>query len=154
MSDSEDVEVQQPDLQSILVSIQQRLDSLELKFQEKTEDKGSHVNTKHGSADSDSVVHTTKHENNNNSTDTGAAATSTIQKDFAAIKDTVGKVQLDSSLRLCEGPCPTGVNNKTERAVYFILQKSSRYVETALKVMQLAFNDLDHHDTVNPTFLE
>ena len=109
MSDIEEETAATPKVEDVLQQIQQRLSALELKFNRKSEKKDDSVvyPTQH------TVSHTTE---SGTSTDTGAAATSTgtterssrIQKDFAAVKDAVSRVQLDSNLRLCEGPAQQG----------------------------------------------
>ena len=131
------------ELKALLSNIQQRLCAIEFKLSE----KGAEKQANDGTENSDSAVQTTEHSNSESiDADAGISHTETekteepviidIQKEFSAVRDAVSRVQLDPSLKLCEGPCPTGNNNKTERSLYYQLQKSSRYVETELKILQ------------------
>lgn len=77
-----------------------------------------------------------------------------IQKEYQCIRDSVSRVHLDPCLRLCEGPCPVGNQNKVERANYFSLTKSSRYVETALKLIKLCYKDIDEKGAVGTQLID
>ncbi len=137
----------------ILNELSKRIASLELKVgdskaqgtDEISEIKPADQQTTDSSASSNDVSYGKAKSNNDNTCEvTHKDDTSIeIQKEYQAIKDAVAKVHLDPSLRLCEGPCPAG-NNKPERAVYFQLTKSARYIETALKLIKLLYCELDN----------
>ena len=121
------------DLLSVLKDIQERLSKLEVK----AENKDTEINEKADDTteESNSAPATAAAGNNNNSNgaiqqadsahgaskqavdakdfeDLGNTPTE-IQKEFSSVRDSVARVQLDSTLKLCEGPCPTGLNNKS-----------------------------------------
>lgn len=166
------------DLLSVLKDIQERLANLEVKAENKDAENTVPANENaDDTTESNSAQATAAAAGNNNNIngaiqqaasahgaskqtvdaktfeDYGNTSTE-IQKEFSSVRDSVSRVQLDPTLRLCEGSCPTGLNNKGERSMYYTLQKSSRYVETGLKLIQLAYDDLDKSGTVNPAFLD
>ena len=77
-----------------------------------------------------------------------------IQKEYQCIRDSIFRVTLDPVLRLCEGPCPVGGSNKLERAKYFHITKSSRYIETCLKLVKLCYKDIDEKGTVSSQYID
>lgn len=61
-----------------------------------------------------------------------------LQKEFANIKDALTKVKLESTDRLNESPL--GIK-KQDKPAFNILQKNARYLETILKIAQVASLD-------------
>jgi len=166
MSDSEE----SFDLKSILTDIQKRLAHLETKSvdskqsseeQESKNDTTSEQTTTSGELHSElNTGKPTEAEGDVGQTyhqyqqEQEVLTELEIQKEYQCIRDSVSRVTLDPSLRLCEGPCPVGANNKVERANYFHLSKSSRYVETALKVIKLCYKDIEEKGSVGAQYID
>ena len=77
---------------------------------------------------------------NDFSESTGSAAIESpdLQKEFSAIRDTLQKVKLQSNCRLNESPM--GIK-KQDKPTFNVLQRNARYLETALKLIQVASSD-------------
>ena len=166
MSGDESTPEQNNDLKSVLASIQQRLSAIELQLAENGAQKQAANGHEHGNVNHDNSA-IQQAENAHEYDEKTVSTTNTtaekvnepsvipdIQKEFSVVRDAVSRVQLDSSMKLCEGPCPTGTSNKTERSLYYTLQKSSRYVETELKILQLAYAEYDKSHSVDPGYLD
>ena len=145
----------QNSIENTLALILERIDKLE----KKNIDTGVKESAKDQSESTDSVQTT-------NSSSTAAAAvtdqsaepsadaidTSDLQREYWSIKDSVSKVQLNSSLKLNE--VTLGLNKK-DKPVQKVLQRTSRVLETALKLCHLASSDPDiHHDSETYKYLE
>ena len=160
------------DLKSILEDIQKRLANLETKSVDdkqvteqqeskndgvseqtiKTDSEFGKLNQAQTQGDVGQTYH--QHEQYVNEKQQETLTDLEIQKEYQCIRDSVSRVQLDPCLRLCEGPCPVGNQNKVERANYFNLTKSSRYVETALKLMKLCYKDIDEKGSVGTQLID
>ena len=60
-----------------------------------------------------------------------------LQKDFHNIRDTLSRVKLTSGEKLNESPM--GIK-KPDKQAFTILQKSARYLETAIKIVNIALH--------------
>jgi hypothetical protein len=153
------------DLKTILADIQKRLASLEIKFVENKETSEQEESKNEATKSQTTNQASTANEESSKLTQVDGDVGQTIhqyqeeteleiQKEYQSIKDSVSRVTLDPVLRLCEGPCPVGTSNKVERATYFTLTKSSRYVETALKIVKLCYKDLDEKGTIGTEYVD
>jgi hypothetical protein len=94
-----------------------------------------------GAAKSDSNGEELQHSQQHSNEQTTAAAAIELQREFWAVKDSLSKIQLDPSLKLNE--VTLGISKK-DKPVQKIVQKTSRYLETGLKLCQLALADQEN----------
>ena len=135
---------------NILESILERLDKLETKSVDTGVDRASKSEssapvseqTKSSSSSSDSATGSASASNtaSTNSTDSVTTDAIDLQREYWAIKDSLSNGQLSPSHKLNE--VALGINKK-DKPVQKVLQKTSRCIETALKLCQLALTDTE-----------
>lgn len=131
-----------------LASILERLEKLELKNVDTGVEKTEKSTNQSSAAEQTTSVSLPGAEPSlgataaepSNSTD--AIDASDLQREYWTIKDSLSKIQLSSSLKLNE--VALGINKK-DKPVQKVLQRTSRVLETALKLCQLASTDPDLH---------
>ena len=133
----------------ILESILERLDKLETKsvdtgvVQASKSESSASVNEQTTSSSNDCATGNASASNTpttTNSADSGTTDAIDLQREYWAIKDSLSKVQLSPSHKLNE--VALGINKK-DKPVQKVLQKTSRCIETGLKLCQLALTDTE-----------